>query len=173
MNLNKQVKRTPPESDRTHASAREGRVRSLNQNALCSGRKEHAIGHHVIARRSSARRARMRLRSRKISVKNWAANTIQCGLRAERTFPEIPDQIVRRNVDAIRALAMHKHNARLGATRAVANPGNETGSHGVSDPSGQARGHIGRAQRGRSRHGLHPHSHSGTCSGRQRAPPIR
>jgi hypothetical protein len=52
-------------------------------------------------------------------------------------------------VDAIRALAMHKHNARLGTTRAVANPGNDTGSHGVSDPSGQARGHIGRAQRGR------------------------
>jgi hypothetical protein len=27
-------------------------------------------------------------------------------------------------------------------------------SHGVSDPSGQARGHVGRAQRGRSRHRL-------------------
>ena len=36
-------------------------------------------------------------------------------------FPEIPDQIVRTKVDAIRALAMHKHDAGLGATRAVAN----------------------------------------------------
>ena len=27
-------------------------------------------------------------------------------------------------------------------------------SHGVSDPSGQARGHVGRAQWGRSRHGF-------------------
>ena len=29
----------------------------------------------------------------------------------------------------------------------------DTDSHGVSDPSGQARGHFQRARRGRSRHG--------------------
>ena len=48
-----------------------------------------------------------------------------------------------------------------------------TGSHGVSDPSGQARGHFQRAHRGRSRHGLPASDRdTGACSGRQRAPPI-
>jgi hypothetical protein len=32
----------------------------------------------------------------------------------------------------------------------------DTGSHGVSDPSGQARGPFRRARRGRSRHGYLP-----------------
>lgn len=86
-------------------------------------------------------------------------------------FPEIPDQIVRRNVDAIRALAMHKHNARRGATRAVANPGNDTGSHGVSDPPDR-RGAVASA-RARVAHAMVSYSDRdiGT-SGRQRAPPI-
>jgi hypothetical protein len=40
--------------------------------------------------------------------------------------------------------------------RLCSTPCSDRDSHGVSDPSGQARGHIGRAQRGRSRHGLLP-----------------
>ena len=46
-------------------------------------------------------------------------------------------------------------------------------SHGVSDPSGHARGHWTRAHRGRSRHGYLPLIAAGTLAvGRQRAPPI-
>jgi len=36
--------------------------------------------------------------------------------------------------------------------RLCSTPCSDRDSHGVSDPSGQARGHVGRAQRGRSRH---------------------
>ena len=43
----------------------------------------------------------------------------------------------------------------------------------MSDPSGQARGHFGRAQRGRSRHGFLPYCDTDAGSGRQERRPYR
>lgn len=105
----------------------------------------------------AACRARMRLGlAEGFPGKNWAANTLQCGSRAEQAFPgnSGPDRPEKcgpdpRAYDAQTQGASRRHTCRR-------EPGNDSGSHGVSDPSGQARGHVGRAQRGRSRHGLHP-----------------
>jgi hypothetical protein len=49
-----------------------------------------------------------------------------------------------------------KHVALHAARPAIADTGSDRDSLGVSDPSGRARGHVGRVQRGRSRHGLLP-----------------
>lgn len=48
----------------------------------------------------------------------------------------------------------------------------DTDSHGVSDPSGHARGHFARAHRGRSRHVSCPDRGSGACAvgGKERRP---
>ena len=63
-----------------------------------------------------------------------------------------------------------------GNTRRFSPPNTSRGqradSHGVSDPSGQARGQVGRAQRGRSRHGFIPHSDSGTALGGKKRRPF-
>ena len=53
-----------------------------------------------------------------------------------------------------RARRCSKHVALLATRHADKDNCSDADTHGVSDPSGQARGNFGRAQRGRSRHGF-------------------
>jgi hypothetical protein len=55
---------------------------------------------------------------------------------------------------------------------AIISADTDTDSHGVSDPSGHARGHFQRAHRGRSRHGSCSDRGAGACSvgGKERRP---
>jgi hypothetical protein len=74
----------------------------------------------------------------------------------DRQFREIQDQSVQENVDAIARELRGEHKALLAGLPTIADTDCDKDSHGVSDPSGLARGHLGRAQRGRSRHGFPP-----------------
>jgi hypothetical protein len=74
----------------------------------------------------------------------------------DRQFREIQDQFVQENVDAIARELRGEHNALLAGLPTIADTDCDRDSHGVSDPSGRARGHLGRAHRGRSRHGFLP-----------------
>ena len=74
---------------------------------------------------------------------------------ADQDFPHQRDQIVRTKWATISAISAPQspHAAGPQTTRII---GTDIGtdSHGVSDPSGHARGHFQRAHRGRSRHGF-------------------
>ena len=79
-----------------------------------------------------------------------APNGRDCG----QHFPDEQDRIVRK-------IWVATKHVRCGKTRRFSPPNmlcsttcSDRHSHGVSDPSGHARGHVGRAQRGRSRHGF-------------------
>jgi hypothetical protein len=69
----------------------------------------------------------------------------------DRQFREIQDQFVQENVDAIARELRGEHKALLAGLPTIADTDCDRDSNGVSDPSGRARGHLGRAQRGRSR----------------------
>ena len=67
-----------------------------------------------------------------------------------RTGPDRPDNV---GPDQ-RAYLRHDHAALPAADTCTLDSDISTDSHGVSDPSGHARGHFQRAHRGRSRHGF-------------------
>jgi len=80
--------------------------------------------------------------------------------RAERVrlcdqdFPHGRDQIVPDEVAPIEHQICGTIHHLCGQGGAIISADTDTGSHGVSDPSGHARGHFQRAHRGRSRHGF-------------------
>jgi hypothetical protein len=111
--------------------------------------------------------------ARRLPGRNGTATARKRDRLASNIAPEKRDQIVRTNRAPIERVWYRKH-ALLAAQHVsrTACSDRDSPCHGVSDPSGQARGHCGRAQRGRSRHGFLPlllHRH---VSGRQRAPPV-
>ncbi len=71
----------------------------------------------------------------------------------------------RADVSLIRPRILHRLRTRGQSTR-------DTDSHGVSDPSGHARGHFERAHRGRSRHVSCSDRSTGACAvgGKERRP---
>ena len=73
-----------------------------------------------------------------------------------QNFPHERGQIVRTKWATISATSTCTITASADANGAFIDSDTDTGSHGVSDPSGQARGHCERAHRGRSRHGFLP-----------------
>jgi hypothetical protein len=89
-----------------------------------------------------------------------------------RTPPE-RHEIVRTKRVTIDATISAQITAHLDPGGAIVDNDTDTGGHAVSDPSGQARDHFGRAQRGRSRHGvLSPAATLTPARGRHRSPPV-
>jgi hypothetical protein len=74
--------------------------------------------------------------------------------RVRHTFPGNTRPDRPENADPNRAHSIAKHKALLAAVPTIASTDSDRDSHGVSDPSGRAEGHLGLAQRGRSRHGF-------------------
>ena len=93
--------------------------------------------------------------SHRLSGQNGTARERESDWFAGNISPDKRDQIVRTIGAAIERVRCREHAALLAADTCRPTTCSDRDSHGVSDPSGQARGHFGRAQRGRSRHGFH------------------
>jgi hypothetical protein len=118
------------------------------------------------SRRRNPARASHRFRGQ-----HWPASTRECDLLVGNIFRTNGTESSGRSVTESSVSDPGNTRHSFAAQHAWTTECGDRDSHGVSDPSGQARGHCWRAQRGRSRHGLIPHSDRSTCSGRQRAPP--
>jgi len=103
--------------------------------------------------------ALMRAQKRATIVTTAGAGSVASS-RAERVrlcdqdFPHERDQIVRTKWPRLSTRSAAQFTAFVGQGGAIISTDTDTDSHGVSDPSGHARGHFQRAHRGRSRHGF-------------------
>ena len=103
--------------------------------------------------------ALMRARKRATIVTTADAGSVASS-RAERVrlcdqdFPHERDQIVRTKWPRLSTRSAARFTAFVDKAARSSDADTDTDSHGVSDPSGHARGHFQRAHRGRSRHGF-------------------
>ena len=90
----------------------------------------------------------------------------------DQDFPHERDQIVRTKWPRLSHQICGTIHRLCGQGGAIISADTDTDSHGVSDPSGHARGHFQRAHRGRSRHVSCSDRGTGACSvgGKERRP---